>query len=99
MQVEVGGIYEIFNEFPDGTRLTITGEFLEVVAPETLTYSWGTGPLGESDQFVTVRFEPHAEGTLVTVRHERIPTVDEREGHGVGWQSCLDGLVVFSSER
>lgn len=98
MNVQVGGTYEIVNAFPDGIVLTITGEFLEVVAPESLTYTWGVGSIAESDQLVNVRFEPHIDGTLVTVRHERIPTVEARNGHHIGWHSCLDGLVAFDHE-
>ncbi len=93
MTVEVGGTYEIVNEFPDGTVVTITGEFLEVVPPESLTYTWGTGAVEDCDQSVKVTFESHPEGTMVTVCHERIPTAEERAGHRLGWNSCIDGLI------
>ena len=93
MNVAVGGIYEIVNEFPDGSVVTITGEFLEVVAPKSLTYTWGVGSIAQSDQIVNVQFEPHVDGTLVTVRHDRIPTTAARNGHRAGWDSCLEGLI------
>jgi uncharacterized protein YndB with AHSA1/START domain len=98
IDLQTGGSYEIVNDFPDGSTITIVGEFLEIVAPESLTYTWGVDPNGEPDQFVYVRFQSHSDGTLVTVRHERIPTVEMLEGHRVGWHSCLDSLVVVLAE-
>jgi uncharacterized protein YndB with AHSA1/START domain len=93
IDLQTGGTYEIINDFPDGSTVTIFGEFLEIIAPESLTYTWGVDPDVEPDQFVSVRFQPRNDGTLVTVRHERIPTVEMLEGHRVGWNSCLDGLA------
>ena len=97
IDLQTGGRFEIVNGFPDNSTITIVGEFLEIVAPDSLTYTWGVAQDREPDQFVYVRFEPHSDGTLVTVRHERIPTTEMLEGHRLGWHSCLDGLESFYS--
>lgn len=49
----------------------------------------------ETDERVTVRFEPRDDATEVIVVHERIASPGAREGHEHGWIGCLDGLDAF----
>ena len=92
VDLRVGGRYRIVNAMPDGTSLTIHGEFLAVLAPKELVYTWRVeGEAGEPSR-VTVRFEPRGEDTEVIVIHEEIPTEPMRDSHEKGWAGCLDGL-------
>ncbi|NOT07288.1 MAG: SRPBCC domain-containing protein [Gemmatimonadales bacterium] len=92
-----GGRYRIGNQFPDGRMLWIVGEFERVTPPRELVYTWTIDPGAMHPERVTVRFDPHGEGTEVTVVHERIPNRATLEGHESGWRECLDGLEVYLS--
>jgi uncharacterized protein YndB with AHSA1/START domain len=92
VDLRVGGRYRIVNALPDGSSVTIEGEFEQIEAPHKLVYTWRMGhELPESSR-VTVRFESHGEATDVIVAHEQIPSRAVRDSHEQGWQGCLDGL-------
>jgi uncharacterized protein YndB with AHSA1/START domain len=97
VDLRVGGRYRIVNALPDGTRMTIEGEFRVVEAPHRLVYTWHLG--GSESSLVTVRFEPRDPGTEVIVTHEQIPAESVRVSHEKGWNGCLDGLVRFAAEK
>lgn len=90
VDLRVGGRYRIDNALPDGTTLTIAGEFHVVEVPRKLVYSWRIGEREASR--VTVRFEPRGELTDVVIVHEQIPSELIRDSHEGGWGGCLDGL-------
>ena len=90
VDLRVGGAYRIVNLLPDGSTVTIQGEFRVIDVPHKLVYTWRTA---DEESLVTVRFEPHGEETEVVVVHEEIPSKPVRKSHEQGWQACLDGLV------
>jgi uncharacterized protein YndB with AHSA1/START domain len=105
VDLRVGGRYRIVNALPDGTSVTIAGEFREIEAPSKLVYTWRLAPgalrasiedsgIAESS-LVTVRFEQRDGATEVTVVHDQIPNVPVRESHEQGWNGCLDGLALY----
>ena len=95
VDLRIGGVYRIANRLPDGTVAWITGRFQRIDPPHELVFSWRFegGPEGESQ--VTVRFEPHPEGTEVVVLHEGVLSDAVRAEHERGWEGCLDGLVAY----
>jgi uncharacterized protein YndB with AHSA1/START domain len=95
VDLRVGGRYRIVNALPDGSRVTIDGEFRVVDAPHKLVYTWriDDGTVGAS--LVTVRFEPFGDETEVIVVHEDISTEAVRESHESGWRGCLNGLELY----
>jgi uncharacterized protein YndB with AHSA1/START domain len=95
VDARAGGKYKIGNELPDGRVLWIAGEFLVVEPPKLLVYSWSVGE--ESNERVTVRFEPRGSGseTEVVIVHERIADEAKHDEHEHGWAGCLDGLAAF----
>ncbi len=94
VDLRVGGVYRIGNLLPGGTVLWIAGEFEVVEPPHRLVYTWQVeSPDWSAERSrVTVRFEPHPQGTEVVVVHERIETEEIRADHEKGWIGCLDGL-------
>lgn len=95
IDLRVGGSYRIGNELPDRTVLWIEGEFERIEAPRLLVYTWRVGDKSAADERVTVRFEPHGDGTEVIVKHERIASAELRDQHLNGWNGCLDGLEEY----
>ena len=92
LDVTVGGRYRLGNRLPDGSMIYIGGEFLEVMPPNKLVYTWGIEPNDGPRERVTVTFDAHAQGTQVTVCHERIARPSVRDQHQRGWNGCLDSL-------
>jgi uncharacterized protein YndB with AHSA1/START domain len=97
IDASVGGRYRIENELPDGRVVVIAGEFLSVVPPSELVYTWRIEPVARNaePERVTVRFEPRGARTEVIVVHERIATQPSRDQHEAGWCGCLDGLAAL----
>lgn len=95
VDLRVGGLYRIANQFPDGRILWISGEFEVVDPPHKLVYSWRVGPQSEASERVTVAFEPQGDATEVIVVHEKIPDEVTRDTHQAGWEACLDGLSSY----
>ena len=91
-----GGHYHIDNQMPDGTTLRIAGQFERIEPPHTLVYSWNLQGASTGPERVTVLFEPCAEGTTVSITHERIATRQSADDHRDGWQGCLDGLLAHT---
>jgi uncharacterized protein YndB with AHSA1/START domain len=82
------------NALPDGTTVTIHGEFRVVEPPSKLVYTWRMDDGAPECSLVTVTFEPHGDRTEVVVVHEDIPAEPVRESHERGWRGCLDGLEL-----
>lgn len=92
-----GGRYRIANELPDGAILWIAGEYEKIERPHLLIYTWTVETESPTKERVTVLFEQHAQGTNLTVKHERIQSSELRDRHREGWHGCIDGLVGYVS--
>jgi uncharacterized protein YndB with AHSA1/START domain len=99
VQPEVGGSYQIANQFPNGDVVWITGEYEIVDRPHRLVYTWRIGTSPGPPERVTVTFDRRGADTEVTITHERIPSQPVRDVHEQGWLGCLDGLAVYLSEN
>jgi uncharacterized protein YndB with AHSA1/START domain len=97
IDLRVGGVYRIANQFPDGSVLWIFGQFEVVDPPHKLVYTWRVDPQSRASERVAVAFEPRGDATEVTVEHERIPDLATRDRHQLGWEGCLDGLANYLS--
>jgi uncharacterized protein YndB with AHSA1/START domain len=93
VDLRIGGRYRIENALPEGTTVTIAGEFRAIEPPHRLVYTWrmGAGP-EEEESLVTVRFEARGDATEVVIVHEQLASQPVRESHEKGWDGCLDGL-------
>lgn len=69
----------------------VSGEVLEVASPERLvfTYGYASGqPFPPGSSRVTIRLEPHPEGTQLHLTHE-FPSRAQGEDHVQGWRFQL----------
>lgn len=110
LDLKPGGASHYVMIAPDGKEYPCEGVFREVVPPERIVT---TDEFGEDFDFpdpsalpqgtiLTVTFEPHADGTRLTL-HLAHPTAEERAKHeamGVmdGWDSTLDCLEHYLSQ-
>jgi uncharacterized protein YndB with AHSA1/START domain len=100
MEVRVGGAYRfevVMNEPPAGegaTRPTAAfGHFTKIVPEELLQFTWASDWVPGEESLVTVTLKDVAEGTELTVVHERFNAEASRDAHGSGWVAGLANLV------
>lgn len=77
------------------------GVYLEIVAPEWLTYSFAWDDTRERRNHVTrvaLSFTERRRKTTMSFRQEMFETVAERDGHLLGWNSTFDRLAELLAE-
>jgi uncharacterized protein YndB with AHSA1/START domain len=89
------GAYRFSYLVPGGERMIVGGRYRVIVPPSRLVFSWVVEPPDvhagiESE--VAVTFVASAEGTEVTIRHDRWGRADADERHDQGWRGALDLL-------
>ena len=83
----------------DGTKMeeeisrVHTGEFLEIVPPEKLVFTWNSSIVTNSR--VTVELKDLGESTEIWITHDQLETEDLRSKHNGGWTACLENLGMF----
>lgn len=89
-----GGEYLLLMHAPEDKIHTAFGTYKEVDRPSKLVYSWDwkeeDSQMG--DTRVTVEFNAMGETTEVVITHEFFPNDEVRDGHDMGWTSCLNQL-------
>lgn len=98
MDIRPGGEFRFGMRSPDGTDYWKRGAYREVVAPEQIvfTFAWedAQGQPGHQT-IITVTFEEHGDKTLLTLRQAMFDTAATRDGHRVGWTSCLERFADY----
>jgi uncharacterized protein YndB with AHSA1/START domain len=95
-----GGTYRIeMRRIGDGERVAVCGEFLEVMPPRRLVYTWSwEGAFADmAPTLVTVAIDDSKDGTVLTLLHENFGDPGIRNQHRTGWiAACnrLDRLIV-----
>jgi uncharacterized protein YndB with AHSA1/START domain len=94
LEPKVGGRYRIQMHLSDGREIPVEGEFKTVDRPRSLVFTWGWALAGGST-LVRLSFKAVEGGTELTLIHEGLPTPEDREGHGKGWNSALNKLARY----
>lgn len=92
-----GGRYRINMKSPPPgvSEYICTGEFLEVVEPERLvfTWRWESWRASHADSIVTVTFKAVDAGTTeMTLVHEKLPDDHAADQHRQGWTAAFEHL-------
>ncbi|HXC57194.1 MAG TPA: SRPBCC domain-containing protein [Rhizomicrobium sp.] len=90
----VGGRYRLIMNLGEGRALPVVGTFKTIERPHRFAMSWGW-ELGKGETLVTVSLRAVGARTELTLRHEGLPTRDDREGHAKGWNSTLNKLGLY----
>jgi uncharacterized protein YndB with AHSA1/START domain len=74
--------------------MAVSGDYVEIEPPKRLVFTWQWD--GEAEQtLVTVTLVAVADGTDLTVVHERFADDTSRDNHVQGWSDCLDRLPAW----
>lgn len=71
--------------------ITAAGEYVTVEPPRRLVMTWRWGD-ESTETLVTIELDDTADGTVLTLTHERFADDQDRDGHAQGWSDCLDRL-------
>lgn len=92
LEPRVGGRYRVIMHLPNGETLPIGGVFQLIDEPRRLAFSWGRDGDPERQSLVTLTFRDLGGKTELTLRHEGLATVANRDAHAKGWRSALSKL-------
>ncbi|MBM3289725.1 MAG: SRPBCC domain-containing protein, partial [Candidatus Hydrogenedentes bacterium] len=95
LDVRVGGRYRITMYNPENDNRPVVGGVYEEVEPGSklvFTWRWENNPAWSDDSRVTVTLSEADCGTVLRLRHERLPNEKERESHVKGWSACIEQL-------
>jgi uncharacterized protein YndB with AHSA1/START domain len=91
VDLRVGGRFRVIMGAED-RRLEHRGEYLEIVPPRRLAFTWTSAYTGPEPSVVTVELRPGDDGTELVLTHERLPE-HQVEPHTGGWAQILDRLA------
>ena len=96
----VGGKRNTTMVHSDGDEFPITGHYVALEPNKMLSFTWEwTSPDGtERESLVTVDFLPVAEGTEITITHERLPHAESQQETSKGWTGCLEMLSGYLTD-
>lgn len=89
-EARVGGDFQI-TMHAGGNDIPHHGTYKEISPHERLIFTW-FGPSPAEDSTVTLTFAPTADGTHVTLRHDRFINEESRDNHKNGWAGILTTL-------
>jgi uncharacterized protein YndB with AHSA1/START domain len=95
LEPKVGGHYRIRMRLPDGSEKDVEGVFRTIDRPNVLAFTWSWPLSGKGDTLVTLVFRAKGSQTEITLTHAGLPTPEDREGHGKGWNSTLNKLARY----
>jgi uncharacterized protein YndB with AHSA1/START domain len=88
---------EFFLEMIDGgNAYPHNGRFVEISRPKRLVFTWNSAHAGK-DTLVTLEFAETSGRTLLTLKHERLPSPEMINAHRGGWTEILRLLGVTLS--
>lgn len=96
IDLRVGGSYRIAMTRVGAahTKVSVSGQFLEVQPPTRLVYTWSwEGAFAEMPEtVVTLELRGSNEETLLTLQHEGFGEAGTRQQHRSGWMTACDRL-------
>jgi uncharacterized protein YndB with AHSA1/START domain len=96
LDLKVGGKYSVEMHHKGGNVHRLSGTYQEITPPERIvfTWSWEQGP-GAQVTLVTVEFRDLGQSTEISLTHEQLPSLEERDKHSHGWNGCLGQLDKY----
>jgi uncharacterized protein YndB with AHSA1/START domain len=92
--VRVGGRFRIDMHGKDGKVFHHNGEYLEVLPPRRLKFTWVSAATNQRPTVVTIDFKSLGDKTEITLVHDGLDSVKNVEGHTKGWTEILKQLDV-----
>lgn len=98
MDVRPGGAWRKCMRSPEGVDYWRSGNYLEVVEPERLVFTYiSDDPHSAPDHetVVTIILEDLGAKTFMTFRQQEFESVAARDSHQSGWTSCMERFAAY----
>lgn len=96
LDLRVGGKYRLEMHHKGGNVHKVVGLYREIKPPERIVFTWRwEADSTAHDSLVTVEFRDLGKSTEIALTHEQLPSAEEREKHGHGWNGCLEELAKY----
>ncbi|HSE09711.1 MAG TPA: SRPBCC domain-containing protein [Nocardioidaceae bacterium] len=94
LDLRVGGGYRFTMQPPEGDAFHLSGEYLEVVPPHRLVYTfrWDEPDPDDRETTATLRLDAPDEETEITLSQGEFATVERLELHRSGWTDSFERL-------
>ena len=96
-----GGRYRIKMMDPSGIEMSLTGEYVTILANEQLSFSWAWEDDMEESVMtsVDIHFEKTDEDNVrLVLIQQGFLNKQECDQHNYAWMSCLEKLAVFAAK-
>ena len=97
-----GGRYRIKMMDPSGIEMSLTGEYVTILANEQLSFSWAWEDDMEESVMtsVDIHFEKTEEGNVrLVLIQQGFLNKQECDQHNYAWMSCLEKLAVLTAKK
>ena len=97
-----GGRYRIKMMGPSGIEMSLTGEYVTILANEQLSFSWAWEDDMEESVMtsVDIHFEKTEEGNVrLVLIQQGFLNKQECDQHNYAWMSCLEKLAVLAAKK
>ncbi len=97
-----GGRYRIKMMDPSGIEMSLTGEYVTILANEQLSFSWAWEDDMEESVMtsVDIHFEKTEEGNIrLVLIQQGFLNKQECDQHNYAWMSCLEKLAVLAAKK
>lgn len=97
-----GGRYRIKMMDPSGIEMSLTGEYVTILANEQLSFSWAWEDDMEESVMtsVDIHFEKTEEGNVrLVLIQQGFVNKQECDQHNYAWMSCLEKLAVLAGKK
>ena len=97
-----GGRYRIKMMDPSGIEMSLTGEYVTILANEQLSFSWAWEDDMEESVMtsVDIHFEKTEEGNVrLVLIQQGFLNKQECDQHNYVWMSCLEKLAVLAAKK
>lgn len=92
LEPRVGGRYRIDMHGENATYVH-QGEYLELESPRRLQFTWISDGTEQQSSVVTIELAESDGGTLLTLKHEKLPSTQSAENHQGGWAAIAENLA------
>ncbi|MBT3133632.1 SRPBCC domain-containing protein [Alteromonas sp. ALT199] len=97
-----GGRYRIKMMDPSGIEMSLTGEYVTILANEQLSFSWAWEDDMEESVMtsVDIHFEKTEENNVrIVLIQQGFVNKQECDQHNYAWMSCLEKLAVLAAKK